>query len=208
MIANILKTKLEAVDADCESAVMLGVNKLYAEARYDGSRFCVPSFQAAGLLWIDLIASKKRDFVLEIGKVLRTPGVVVTKGEMATIKLAIEGFFAESLYTDRMQIFSEGVARTAASYGVSFDAAGYRVDVRDAAYRAGAMNALRGARATVLAELELQSQSSVPEIVLAYAKWRLFVLTHPVKAVTVFIGLVLLPWLLSKVNVVDMLLGA
>lgn len=208
MIANLLKTKLEAIDADCESATTHDVNKLYAAARYDGSRFSVPSFQVAGTLWIGLIASKERDFVAEIGKVLRAPGVVITADDTAGIKLAIEGFFAEGLYLDRMQIFSEGVARMAASYGVSFDAAGHRLDVRDAAYRSGAMNALRRARATVLAELELQSQSSAPEIVRSFSVWWLYFRAHPFKALTAIIILVLLPWLISKVNVADMLLGA
>lgn len=205
MIANILKIKLEAIDADCESSVELDINKLYAEARYDGSRFCVPSFQTAGNLWLGLIAGKERDFVAEIAKVLKTPGVMVTKDDMAGIRAAIEVFFVDGFYLNRMQIFSEGVARIAASYGGSFDPAVHRVDLRDAAYRAAATNALRRARATIFAELELQNQSSTPDIVRAVARWWLYFRAHPFKALTAVIVLVLLPWLMSKINVAEIL---
>jgi hypothetical protein len=161
MIADILKTKLEAIDAYCEGAVRTEVNRLHAEARYDGYRFRVPSFEDAEKLWLNLIVEKEREFIREIGRVLSTPGAVLGKKDAATIKEAIDNFFSEDRYIERLRLFSEGVARTARSYGLVFNAQ----DISEAAYRAGAMNALRRARKNVIAELELHGQTNAPDFV-------------------------------------------
>ncbi|KRH98820.1 hypothetical protein [Curvibacter sp. PAE-UM] len=204
MIAGILKTKLEAIDADCEGAVIPAINKLYADARYDGSRFRVPSFQAAGALWIDLIARKEREFVKEIARILGAPGVILTVAGTAEVRSFVEGIFSEGRYVERMRIFSEGVGRAAASYGLAFDPMVHRIDIHDAAYRAGAMNALRRARTNVLAEIELLSHSKTPEFVRSVSQWWTYLRVHPWRWLSAIV-LILISWLLSKVSAADLL---
>lgn len=74
------------------------MDKLYADARYDGSKFCIPSFQAAGALWQNLIAKKEREFIQEIARVLKTPGATLNKQGTATVKRVIEEVFVEDRY--------------------------------------------------------------------------------------------------------------
>lgn len=131
MVAGILKTKLEAIDADCEGAGLPEIDKLYAEARYDGSRFRVPSFQSAGAIWIGMILTKEREFIKEIARVLGTPGAILSVEGTADVRSLVEGIFSEDRYVERMQIFSEGVGRKASSYGLAFDATAHRIDISD-----------------------------------------------------------------------------
>ncbi|MGE4109478.1 MAG: hypothetical protein AB7E73_02140, partial [Burkholderiales bacterium] len=179
MISSILKTKLKAIDADCECAVAPEIDNLYAAARYDGSRFCAPSFQSAGTLWLDLIKKKEREFVKEISRVLGTPGAVLSAEGIAEMKCFINAIFSDDRYVERMRIFSEGVGRKAASYGLIFDAAAHRVDIPESAYRVGAMNALSKARVNVCAEIDLLSHSKTPDSVRALSQWLLYLHAHP-----------------------------
>jgi hypothetical protein len=205
MVADILKTKIEAIDAECEAATRPGVNRLYAEARYDGSRFCVPSFRAASAIWLSLIAEKERRFIEEVGRVLRTPGSFLSGEGEIKIRGVIETVFSDDKYLERLRVFSEGVVRQAASYGLPLDLAAQRFDMADSAYRAGVMNAVRKARTTILAEIALHTQSNAPDSVQALVKWWRYVRSHPWKALGALVLLGLVPWLISKVSVTDML---
>jgi hypothetical protein len=205
MVAGILKTKLEAIDADCEGAVRPEIDKLYAEARYDGSRFRVPSFQGAGALWLGLIASKEREFITEISRVLGTPGAILNAKGTAEVRNFVERIFSEDRYIERMRIFSEGVSRKAASYGLVFDTTVHRIDIPDSAYRAGAMNSLRQARANVLAEIDLLNHSKTPESVRSLSQWWPYLRSHPWRSLSASVLLVVIPWLVSKVDAVGLL---
>lgn len=202
-VADILRTKLEAIDADCESALTPEVVKLCAEARYDGSKFHVPSFQAAGALWLGLIVRKEHEFIAEIARVLRTPGVILSGKDAVAVRNGIDEIFSGARYLERMQILSGRVARAAERYGLVFDATVHRVDIPDSAYSAGAMKALRKARANVLAELDLHSHSNTPERIRSLSKCWLYLLSHPWKSLAAFLLLGLVPWLISKVSVAD-----
>ena len=181
MIADILKIKLEALDTECEDTVRSEVGELFAEAHCDSSKYCVPSFQDAGALWLNLIKKKEREFIQEIARVLAAPGVTVKKADVVAVRRIIEDAFADDRYLERMRIFHEGIARKAGSYGLVFDAQVYRFDIHDSAYRADAMNALRFARNNVIAELELLGYSSTPEFVrYLYRGWYYF-RSHPLK---------------------------
>lgn len=181
------------------------MDKLYADARYDGSRFYVPSFQAAGALWLNLIVTKEREFIQEIARVLKTLDATLQKKDAAAIKRMIEEVFAEARYLERMRIFSEGVARKARSYGLVFDAQAHGVNIAESAYRAGAMNALRRARSNVLAEFKLHGQPRPPEFVRSLSRgWHYFRL-HPWKFLVAAVLMVLIPWLFAKISFGDML---
>jgi hypothetical protein len=205
MVTSILKTKLEAINADCEGAVIPEIHKLYAEARYDGSRFQAPSFQAAGALWLGLIARKEREFIKEISRVLGTPGAILSAEGTAEVRGFVEGILSEDRYVERMRIFSEGVDRKAASYGLVLDTTVHRIDIPDSAYRAGAMNALRRARANVLAEIELLSHSKTPESVRSLSQWWPYLRSHPWRSLSAIVLLIVIPWLVSKVGAADLL---
>ena len=197
MIASVLQTKLEALDAECEAAARPSVDKLYVEARYDGSRFCVPSFQAAGKIWLDVIAEKERHFIWEIGRVMGTPGAILSQAGGAKIQGVVEATFSDFKYLERLVRFSEGVAQRAAAYGIRLDLVAYRLDIADSAYRAGVTSAVRKARANVLAELALHSQSSVPDSVRLWRTWWLYFCAHPWKTLGV-LALLGLVWLISS----------
>lgn len=204
MIADILKTKLEAIDTECESEVRPEVNKLYAEAHYDGSKFCVPSFQGAGALWLNLIKKKEREFIREIARVLVTPGVTVNKADAVAVRRMIEDAFADDHYLERMRIFHEGIARKAVSYGLVYNAHAYGIDTYESAYRADIMNALRIARNNVIAELELHGQSSTPEFVRSlFRGWHYF-LAHPLRFLAAGV-LIILALFFSQVSFSDIL---
>lgn len=205
MVANILKTKLEAINADCEGVVSREIDRLDTEARYDGSRFRVPSFEATGALWLGLIARKEREFNNEISRVLGTPGAILSAEGAAEVRSFVEGIFSEDRYVERMRIFSEGVSRKAESYGLAFDTSARRVAITDGAYRAGAMNALRRARANVLAEIRLLSLSKTPEAVRSLSQWWPYLRSHPWRALSAIVLLVFIPWLVSKVGAGDLL---
>lgn len=204
MIASILKTKLDAIDVDCEGAAIHEIDKLYAEVRYDGSRFRVPSFQAAGASWLDLIARKEIEFIKEIARVLGTPGATLSVEGTVEMRSYVEIIFSDDRYVERMRIFAEGVRRNAASYGLAFDTRVPRIDIPDAAYRAGAMNALRRARASIIAEIELRSYSDMPASVRSLSQWGLYFRSHPWRSLGVIVLLGLIS-LVPKVGLADLL---
>lgn len=202
MIAEILKTKLEAIDTECEGTVRPEVDKLYAEAHYDGSKYCVPSFQVAGTIWLNLIKKKEREFIREIARVLATPGVTVSKADAVAVRRIIEDAFADDHYLERMRTFQEGIARKAGSYGLVFDAQVHGIDTHESAYRAGTMNALRIARNNVIAELELHGQSSTPEFVrFIFRGWH-YLWSHPLKFIAASF-LIISALIFSMVNLSD-----
>lgn len=208
MLADILKTKFDAVDTESESAARAEVDNFYDEARYDGSRFCVPSFEAVGAVWLRLIARKEQGLIQEITRVLRTPGATLDKKGVTAVKGKVEAVFAEGHYIDRLRVFFEGVARKAASYGVTFDPNAHRVDIAESAYRVGTMNALRKARSNVLAELTLQSQaanSTTPDTVRTFFQWLRYIRANPLKALAVILLVIVIPWTFLKLPLGDLL---
>ena len=202
---DILKTRLEAINTDCEAEIQLEITKLYNEARYDGTKFRVPSFHIAGSLWLEGIAKKERAFIGEVARVLKTPGALLPQSEANEVYSFIEKIFSEDKYIDRLSQFSEGVARKATSFGLAFDPQAQGVDLRVTAFRAGAMNALRRAKANIVAEIELNSFSRTPELVRTLSQWLLFLRTNPLRSISVFVLMVFVPWVISKTSMADAL---
>ena len=102
---EILKTKLQAIDSECESMARSEIDTYYQSAKYDGSRFVVPPFQEVSAVWLKLIADKERRSQEELAKVADLNGI-------------ISGLFDDSRYLNRLKGFSEGIDRKAASYGI------------------------------------------------------------------------------------------
>jgi hypothetical protein len=159
MVFEILKTKLETLNTDCEDVARSAINDLYACAKYDGSRFVVPSFDEAAAVLLNLIAAKERAFLHEIDRVLRTPGVKMDFADFDKARELILELFAKQHYLERLRIFSEGIARRARGYGQQLDLDAYGAKLAEAAYRAGVMNAVARAQRNVIAELELHANA-------------------------------------------------
>jgi hypothetical protein len=130
---------------------------------------------------------------------------MLTPREATEVRSFIENVFSDDRYVDRVKQFSEGVLRRAASYGLTFDPAAHRVDLPESAYRAGAMNALRRARANVLAEIELNNYSRTPDLVRHFSQWWVSLRANPWMSIAAAIVLVFIPWLVSKIGLADML---
>jgi hypothetical protein len=200
MVTDILKTRLTSIDMECESASRPAIDRLYGQAQYDGSKFIVPSFQEASAVWVGLIAEKEQRFSAEIERVLGKPGMVLDSTGVNEIQEYLEALLSTEKYLERLERFSEGVARSASRYGITLDLTKYRFDLANAAYRTGVMNASRAALKSVVAELELNSTSAVPDAVRSFATWWHFIRAHPWKAVVSLIALCALPWLFSKID--------
>lgn len=153
-MTDILNTGLEAIDADCESAVKIEVDALYDNAYHDGAKFHIPSPQAAESIWLKLIARKEREFIQEIEQVLKPRSAILSRETAFDIEKTIEATFADDRYLERMRDFYQKIAQKALLYEPSFDLPDKRLDLLDSTYRAGVTDALRKARRNTLAKLE------------------------------------------------------
>jgi len=184
-----LKVALEVVARRCEDDIGVEVARFHKEARYDGARFRVPSFQDVGAIWIRSVSQQEKALKAEIARLFEVPNVVFSGREVEEAQRAVELLFSSERYTDRLVRFSEGVGRQAGRYGVQFSAADHGIDSFDAAYRAGIANAVREARDNVLAELHHRQRSLVPEAAVIFLKWKRFLGAHPLWAIPLLLAL-------------------
>lgn len=200
MLGDILKTKLESADAECESTAAAEIQALYSQAHYDGSRFVAPSFQEAGSVWIKLVKAKENEFIQEIVRVSTTSGAYLSRKDVKSVTKVLEHLFRDERYLERVRVFSEGVVRTASRYGIAFEAEAHGLRIHGPGYQAAAKNALRRARKNVMSELELHCAASAPDRVLAASKAWSYFLAHPLRfAAIVFLGVVL-PWVFTQID--------
>jgi hypothetical protein len=136
-LASVLLVKLISIDDEIERRVQMQIESLYSSSTYANGR-CV-----------------------EIARVLNKPG-----GVPADALLRVEAFirarFDEKNYTERLNIFRDGVNRKIQSYGLEPRLNDRAFEVTNGGYRAASMNALRHTKTSVLAELALQQSS--PEV--------------------------------------------
>ncbi len=198
-MTDILKTRLEAIDADCESAVKLEVDELYNNAYYDGSKFHVPSPQAAEAIWLKLIARKENEFIQEMAQALKPKSAILSKEAASDIEGTIDAAFADDRYVERMQDFYREVSRKALLYGPSFDMKAKRLDLLDSTYRTGIMNALRKARSNILAKLELYKQPNMPGEADFFSQWRQYSSVSPWRSIVTIVLLSLTSYLIAFV---------
>jgi hypothetical protein len=198
-VTEILRTKLQGIDTECETAARPDIDKLYGQARYDGSRFIVPSFQEAGAVWLKLISEKERRFVSEIERVCAVSNAILDATARGKVEEIIDELFDDDRYIDRLKNFSEGIVRIASRYGLALNLSERRFDIVNTAYRAGVMNTARRARKNMRAEIALHSRSAIPESVNKFAKWRSYIKDRPWAALAA-LALLMLAWIASKVD--------
>lgn len=198
-----LKTRLEAIDTDCESVAQAELDTLYESAGHDGAKFRVPSPQAAEAIWLRLIARKEHEFIQEMIQISKpkpadqsaTP-VPVSEGERESIEDILNAAFAEERYLDRMQEFFQEVARRAVQHEPSFDMDAKRLDLIDVTYRAGVRDALRRARRNVLDEFKLKQQNTGADVGFL-SQWRQYSTLSPWRSIGTIVLLMLTSYLIA-----------
>lgn len=197
-----LKTRLEAIDTDCERAAQAELDTLYESASHDGAKFRVPSPQAAEAIWLKLIARKEHEFIQEMIQISKpkpaesaTP-VPASEKEREPIEDILTVAFAEERYLERMQEFFQEVARRAEQHEPSFDMDAKRLELIDATYRAGVRDALRRARRNVLDEFKLKQQNTGADAGFL-SQWRQYSTLSPWRSIGTIVLLMLTSYLIA-----------
>ena len=198
-MTDTLKSRLEIIDADCESAMGIEVDKLYDNAYYDGTKFHIPSPQAAEAIWLKLIAMKEQEFIQEMTPALKSQSTILSKKEASIIEGMVDEMFADDRYLERMQDFYREVTKKAVIYESSFDMDAKRLELLDSTYRMGATNALRKARRNILAELEPYTQPNAPEDTGFLSQWRHYSNLSPLRSITTVVLLSLTSYLIAAI---------
>jgi hypothetical protein len=204
-MTDMLKARLDAIDADCESRVKTEVDELYEGAYYDGIKFHVPSPQAAEAIWLRLVARKERALLQEIDQVLEQAPAALAS-EASDVEETVNAIFAVRRYQDRMQDFYREVAKKALQHEPSFDQHADRLDLLDTMYRAGIAEALRKARGNVLAKLGSNGFSGMPRESdsLSLSEWRQYSQLNPWRPISIIFMLSLMSYLMASIIGSDM----
>lgn len=198
-MTDTLKSRLEIIDADCESAMGIEVDKLYDNVYYDGTKFHIPSPQAAEAIWLKLIAMKEQEFIQEMTPALKSRSTILSKKDASIIEGMVDEMFADDRYLERMQDFYREVTKKALIYESSFDMDAKRLELLDSTYRMGATNALRKAQRNILAELEPYTQPDVPEDTGFLSQWRHYSNLSPLRSITTVVLLSLTSYLIAAI---------
>jgi hypothetical protein len=207
MMTDILRTRLEAIDAECESAAKIELNRLFDNSHSDDAKFFVPSPQAAESIWLKLIARKEREFIQEIVQVLKARPAILSKEEASGMEAIIDGIFADNRYLERMQDFYRDAAGKALLHQSSFDMDAKRLELLDSTYRMGVMDALRKARRNILVELDPYKQTNAPADTGFVSQWRHYSNLNPLRAITTIVLLSLTSYLIAFIIASDTFRG-
>lgn len=194
-----LRTRLEAIDADCESAAKIELNELFDVACYSGARYPAPSPQAAEAIWLKLIARKEHRFTQEIVEFLKPKAAAqsaVDNEALSIVQGMTDTMFADERYLERMQDFYKEVARKAPVQQPCPDLQAGRLDLVDDAYRTGVREALRRARRNITAEFE-RHQPDLPEDAGLLSQWRHYSTLSPWQSVGTIVLLSLTSYLIA-----------
>jgi hypothetical protein len=205
-----LNARLKTLDADCENAARVELDKLFEDAGNGGASSRPPSPQAIEAVWLRLIAEKEYKFIQEIDKFLEVkPGdqpagkpAVPEPDDISTVEKTIDALFADDRYLERMQEFYLEVARKAPN-APSSDAQAKRLDLIDATYRTGVKSALRKARHNVLAKLESYKLPAAPEDISMISQWKRYSTLSPWRSIGTIVLLSLTSYLIAFIIASD-----
>jgi hypothetical protein len=214
---DILKAKLEAIDADCESAAKLELDTLFETAPHDNNntKNCAPSPQAVEAVWLKLIARKENEFINEISRTLKPKSaggstiqsVVPDKELVSTVEAMVDTIFAEDRYVDRMQDFYHFATGKAPVDEPSSARQAKQPDLIDNAYRTGVQNVLRRSRQTVLREFDLYKPLKAPENAGFLSEWRHYSTLSPWRSLGAIVMLSLMSYLIAFIIASDSFRG-
>ncbi|MEP6880196.1 MAG: hypothetical protein ABI865_15265 [Nitrosospira sp.] len=206
-MTDILRTRLEAIDAECESAAKIELDELFDNSHADDAKFRIPSPQAAEAIWLKLIARKEREFIQEIVQVLKARPAILSKEEASGTEAIIDGIFADNRYLERMQDFYRDAAGKALSHKSSFDMDAKRLDLLDSTYRMGVMDALRKTRRNILVELDPYKQTNAPADTGFLSQWQHYSNLSPWRSITTIVLLSLTSYLIAFIIASDTFRG-
>lgn len=201
---EILKTKLQAIDSECEATVRSEIETFYQSAKYDGNRFVVPSFNQVGAVWLKHIGVKEKLLKEELHKVMSHPNFEIGSKEITELNNLISEIFDDSRYLNRLRGFSEGLGRKASSYGIKFEPSELRLELYESSYEVGVKNTLQKARRTLTAEVTLHSLPRIPKSVKNIKGWLSFIKARPWQSL-IFVLVLVVFALLSSVGLQDIL---
>lgn len=216
-----IKTRLEAIDAQCEGAAQVELDELSEGMHRDGAAFRAPSPQAVEAVWLKLVARKEREFIQSVMRIPRTghegkPGARrksgpsetdavlqnETREESGSVEETIDAAFADERYTERMRAFFQQAAVIAAQHDASFEMDAKRLDLIDTTYRTGMRNALRRARQNILEELKLKRPAMEGDASLL-STWREYSTLSPWRALWTIVMLSLTSYLIAFIIASD-----
>ena len=203
---DIFKTGLEAIDAECESAAKIELEKLFGDAR-SGQKPHMPSPQAVEAIWLRLITRKEHEFIQEISRILKPAAAAShprpSKEQLGEIETLVGSMLAEDRYEDRMQSFFREAARNAPEQEPFTDSQAKRLELIDATYRTGVRDALRRARQNILVELNLYKGRDATEDAGFFTTWRRYSTLSPWRSVGTIVLLSLTSYLIAFVIASD-----
>jgi hypothetical protein len=207
-MSDILRTGLEAIDADCESTAKIELEKLFEDPSHD-QKSRLPSPQAVEAILLRLITQKEREFIQEIGRVLK-PKSADSQPRPRTELISdtetlVGSILADSRYVDRLQHFyQEAAARNAPQPGSLPNTQAKRLELIDAAYRTGVRDVLRRARQNILTELNLYKQMQAPgEETDFMSMWRRYSTLSPWRSIGTIVLLSLTSYLIAFIIASD-----
>jgi hypothetical protein len=204
-----LRTRLEAIDADCESAAKIELSELFDSASHNGARYRAPSPQAAEAVWLKLIVRKEHGFTREIAEFLKPKAAAqsaVGKEVISTVQGMTDAMFADERYLERMQDFYKEVARKASMHEPFPDLQAGRLDLVDDAYRTGVRESLRRARRNIIAEFE-RHQPELPKDAAFLSQWRHYSTLSPWQSIGTIVLLSLTSYLIAFIIASDAFQG-
>ncbi|MEO8991680.1 MAG: hypothetical protein ABI284_05480 [Nitrosospira sp.] len=214
---DILKARLDAIDADCESIAKIDLDKLFETASHDNNntKHSVPSPQAVEAIWLKLITRKEHEFIDEIARTLKPESaggstiqpVVPDEEFVSTVEAMVDTMFAEDRYVDRMRDFYHLAARKAPVDEPSSRGQAKRPDLIDTAYRTGIQNALQRTRQTVLREFDLYKPLKAPENTGFLSQWHHYSTLSPLRSFGAIVMLSLTSYLIAFIIASDSFRG-
>jgi hypothetical protein len=205
-MSDILRTGLEAIDAECEGAAKIELEKLFGEAR-SRQKSHMPSPQAVEAIWLRLITRKEHEFIQEIRRILKPAAATSqprpSKEQLAEIETLVDSTLAEDRYEDRMQSFFREAARNTPEHDPFTDSQAKRLELIDATYRTGVRDALRRARQNILFELNLYKGREAAEDAGFLTTWKRYSTLSPWRSVGTIVLLSLTSYLIAFIIASD-----
>jgi len=205
-MSDVLRTGLQAIDAECESAAKIELEKLLGDPS-SGQKPNIPSPQAVEAIWLRLVSRKEHEFVQEISRTLKpahAPSHPITSQEqLVEVETLLSEMLAEDRYEDRMQCFFRETARSKPGHGPNKDSQAKRLELIDATYRTGVRDALRRARQNILAELNLYKGGEEAKDTDFLTMWRRYSTLSPWRSIGTIVLLSLTSYLIAFIIASD-----
>ena len=197
MSINILNTRLEAINEECEKEIKLKLSKFYNDLDSDDPELNTPSPQVIESLWFDLIAEKEHKFISEITLILNNPDASLSIEDASSIEKTINNVFSDSQYLLRMREFYKQFDEATIANETTINSSDNKIDPIDSVYQEGVSKVLHKARNQVLAKLEFYKKKDLGMIEI----WKKYSTLSPLGAISTILLLycttLLISWIIK-----------